>query len=505
MQILTLYSLLQDPDAVRERDRVDRSTMIAEELLLNYAYGHPDSPMLLVPNAPMANFINHGGKEEANVQIRWPEPLSKTGRLFEWAYTRSKEDIYDDNFESTNHNAWLKDHPIDVMEKSGRLAFEYVALRDIKDGEEIMIDYGDLWDDAWYKFQRRHPYARAGYFRHAIGVPEGFYPNNWLNVSDKYEIAELQDLENNPLEPGVALPMTYAHNGKAVSPKYGYVIGLPKGLSDRFLEYSERIGVIELYRKLLAEQVGFQLESDQFTTYKPGTLTNTSTSEDREMEFFAQKYKASQYKFDMHFVAAWNEAARKSVIDVLGDVGFDLALQGLGERFGYDSMTCFHASWMGMTHCDRAKMHSDIYATNDKSWNIIFPLITVEGTDAELNVMAEDMNVIIGVHYLKDVAYAMGDFGYHQTRPSRWGKDDLKESETAPIRVVFGAYCSQIDESNIAMIRHIYDGDDPAPFADQFTELPLKEVHWTQTGAATLRQPQGSGATCFCSESEDCS
>ena len=479
--------------------------MIAEELLLNYAYGHPDSPMLLVPNAPMANFINHGGEEEANVQIRWPEPHSKTGRLFEWAYTRSKEDIYDDKFESTNYNAWLKDHPIDVMEKSGKLAFEYVALRDIEDGEEIMIDYGELWDDAWYRYQRRHPYARAGYFRHSIGVPDGFYPDNWLNVSDKYEIAELQDLENNPLEPGVALPMTYAHNGKPLSPKYGYIIGLPKGLSDRFLKYSEKIGVIELYRKLLTEQVGFQLESDQFTTYKPGMLTNTSTSEDMEMEFFAQKYKATQYKFDMHFVAAWNEAARKSVIDGLGDVGFDLALQGLGERFGYDSMTCFHASWMGMTHCDQAKMHSDIYATNDKSWNIIFPLMTVEGTDAELNVMAEDMNVIIGVHYLKDVAYAMGDFGYHQTRPSRWGKDDLKENETAPIRVVFGAYCSQIDESNIAMIRHIYDGDDPAPFADQFTELPLKEVHWTKAGAATLRQPKGSGATCSCSESEDCS
>ena len=58
----------------------------------------------------------------------------------------------------------------------------------------------------------------------------------------------------------------------------------------------------------------------------------------------------------------------------------------------------------------------DIYATEDKSWNIIFPLITVEGTDPELDVMSEDMNTVVGVHYLKDVAYAMGDFGYHQTR-----------------------------------------------------------------------------------------
>ena len=38
-----------------------------------------------------------------------------------------------------------------------------------------------------------------------------------------------------------------------------------------------------------------------------------------------------------------------------------------------------------------------------------------------------------------------------------------------PIRVVFGSYCAQIDESNVAMIRHVYDGDDVSssvPFDD---------------------------------------
>ena len=77
------------------------------------------------------------------------------------------------------------------------------------------------------------------------------------------------------------------------------------------------------------------------------------------------------------------------------------------------------------------------------------------------------------MHYLKDVAYAMGDFGFHQTRPSKYYDPDDDSNDygnnTAngvPIRVVFGAYCSQIDETNVA-IRHVYDGDDPAPFADQ--------------------------------------
>ena len=45
---------------------------------MNYAFGHPDSPMLLVPTAPLANYINHGGvfesekpqSEGANVMVR---------------------------------------------------------------------------------------------------------------------------------------------------------------------------------------------------------------------------------------------------------------------------------------------------------------------------------------------------------------------------------------------------------------------------------------------------
>eukprot|EP00984_Skeletonema_dohrnii_P022933 scaffold12052_cov112-Skeletonema_dohrnii-CCMP3373.AAC.2 len=91
----------------------------------------------------------------------------------------------------------------------------------------------------------------------------------------------------------------------------------------------------------------------------------------------------------------------------------------------------------------------------------------------------------------------MGDFGFHQTRPSNYfdpsQSDGEESSAPIPIRVVFGAYCSQVDETNVAMLRHIYDGDDPAPFADQFTELPMREVHWTKTGNATLRHPEGSG------------
>ena len=481
-------------DAEFLKDQIDKSKVVATELLYNYAFSHPDSPLYLVPNAPLANFVNHGGpftshkpkSAGANVQVRWPKVGSNAARLFEWAYKQRRADHFDNDFETStldDPNPWLRDHPIDVMERSGKLALEYVALRDIHNGEEILLDYGKLWQDAWEEYSGRNAYARSSHFRHNIGVPSGFFPDNWLHVSDRYEIVEIQDLVNKPLEPGVALPMTWAHNGKP-----------------RFLVFSEKKGVIELYRKLLSEKQGYHLPSDGFGVYRPATLVNNTSDVERAMEFFAHRYKSDSWNFNMHFVAAWDESARTAIFKALGDAGFDLAVKGIGERFGYDNMTCFHSSYMGVTHCDKSKMHSDIYATGDKSWNIIFPLITVEGTDPELDVMAEDMNTVIGVHYLKDVAFAMGDFGYHQTRPINYYNPDDEQSKDdsnyaangLPIRVVFGAYCAQIDETNVAMIRHVYDGDDPAPFADQFEKLPMREKHWDRNSRmCTLSEPGG--------------
>mmetsp|Transcript_3662 Transcript_3662/g.8121 ORF Transcript_3662/g.8121 Transcript_3662/m.8121 type:complete len:584 (-) Transcript_3662:75-1826(-) len=495
------------------RNIVDKDTIVGQELLYNYAFSHPDSPLYLVPSAPMANFINHGGSkkgnkpkaEGANVQVRWPKAGTNSAKLFQWAYNQKKGSHFDTDFENIsnfdNPNPWLKDHPIDVMERSGKLALEYVALRDIYDGEEILLDYGQLWHEAWAEYSYRNPYARTSFFRHAIGVPDGFYPENWMDASDVYEIAEIVDLENKPLEPGVALPMTWAHNGKPVGSKYAYILGLEKGFSDKFLEHSEKRGVVELYKRLLADREGFTLVSDGFDVYKPGTLTNNTEAENKLMEFFAHRYHSDTWNFNMHFVSAWNEMARKDMFKGLGDAGFDIALKGFGERFGYDNMTCFHGSYMGVTHCDMSMMHSDMYATEDKAWNIVFPIVTVEGADPELDVMSEDMNTIVGVNYLKDIAYAMGDFGYHQTRPivhydpnhdmSPYGE---MMANGLPIRVVFGAYCAQIDETNVAMLRHVYDGDDPAPFADQFKDVPMREIHWDRaTETSSLAKPGGKG------------
>jgi len=47
--------------------------VIHQNLLLNYAMGHPNSTVLLLPYGPGVNYINHKGGKEANVILDWSD------------------------------------------------------------------------------------------------------------------------------------------------------------------------------------------------------------------------------------------------------------------------------------------------------------------------------------------------------------------------------------------------------------------------------------------------
>ena len=95
------------------------------QMLLNYCYGHHESTLVFLPSAPSVNFINHGGKDKANAEIRWSS--------------------------SPHHQAdWLNlsFEEITAKMKSG-LFFDIVATKDIKRGDEVLLDYGNDWVDNW--------------------------------------------------------------------------------------------------------------------------------------------------------------------------------------------------------------------------------------------------------------------------------------------------------------------------------------------------------------------
>jgi hypothetical protein len=92
--------------------------------LVNYAFSQDDSDVFMVPYAPIVNFINHNTRGSPNVFIRWSS--------------------------SRYNNRELLKLPADeLLSNKYGLMIEYVALRDLAANEEIFIDYGESWVQAW--------------------------------------------------------------------------------------------------------------------------------------------------------------------------------------------------------------------------------------------------------------------------------------------------------------------------------------------------------------------
>jgi hypothetical protein len=151
------------------------------DLIINYSFGHGNSTVLLTPYGGMVNYINHAGKERANVKVRWP-----------------LQDMVAHKMD------WLtKDIPFlrDTVDKIG-LSFEYIALRDIEEGEEIFMDYGDEWEEAWNEHVRTWTppegaedyvhtteWAKEPYFRTEKELESNPYPPNFnMMCQESYRV-----------------------------------------------------------------------------------------------------------------------------------------------------------------------------------------------------------------------------------------------------------------------------------------------------------------------------
>lgn len=54
--------------------------------------------------------------------------------------------------------------------------------------------------------------------------------------------------------------------------------------------------------------------------------------------------------------------------------------------------------------------HADLYALDEKGFNIITPLIVVNGSNPELDIVSDDTNIVVSVNYEYDTAFVMGDW-----------------------------------------------------------------------------------------------
>ena len=121
--------------AVRKHNETKATTPVAssmlarnnKQIMLNYCFGHEQSDILLFPYGPVVTHMNHQNKGKANVVIRWADT------------------------ELSNHHdaSFLERTMRKLLDQPQTLAIEYVALVDIAEGDELFLDYGDRWSNAW--------------------------------------------------------------------------------------------------------------------------------------------------------------------------------------------------------------------------------------------------------------------------------------------------------------------------------------------------------------------
>lgn len=151
-----------------------RTVPMGKQIMLNYMLGHAESSLLLSPYGPF--HYNHDSNP--NAQLQWAR-------------------------DGLGHRAELLNMSVEELgaargRKTG-LVLDVIALRDIGKHEEVTIDYGREWADAWEDHTKNwherkgmvstakadeerealfHPHA----FRHKIMMSDDIYPESWRNL-----------------------------------------------------------------------------------------------------------------------------------------------------------------------------------------------------------------------------------------------------------------------------------------------------------------------------------
>lgn len=134
-ELLQMFDIIQVEDEEgKKSDIYDKNKSRGQQLLLNYCFGHPESSLLLFPISPVVTQINHAPPEKANARLSW------SNNLF-WGNSPDLQDLTPEELSQYHHVG---------------ITLELYALRDIEQGDEVFIDYGFLWEEAWNDYMQNY-------------------------------------------------------------------------------------------------------------------------------------------------------------------------------------------------------------------------------------------------------------------------------------------------------------------------------------------------------------
>ena len=538
------------------------------QLLLNYCFGHEDSDILLFPyRGGGINLINHHHHDErANVLVQWSNPHHPA------LQTDPTKLLWGKQQETTTTRS---------------LSIQLVATQEIKPGDEILLDYGKDWHQAWQRHvdgwkpelssssytsaaqllatttttdflssfhdkddneaqQQQQEYPEnimtvchvhdgtykpcrilhttttgdsvtvilpsggggvgssvAGKenddgeeetqmeispnrvwivdrpyssdmhlkdaFRHAIGVPDDFFPLAWRRRqqrrhdeeqgkdNDDDEQPSCSFAQTKTVSPGTIRQVLWKQDQKPVS-QYCFEVGLDESVGHTLLEYANRIGVTSVFRRLLVD--GYPLP--------PGNKTRVALAGQNWLIDRPQK----EWGSNMHWISPHDESSHEEFLRALGVAGFDKTLASIGQRFGLDGLLAYHVTFIGVSHCHDGMIHSDFVNVNGKAFNLIIPLILANQTGPELVLEQDDEKKgRVGFYqYQYGVGAMVGDSMMHGTAACDY-------RPTKEMRVAATVYLADVNTQNVQTLVKSFTQVYPPP--DMTHLLEMRGKHWS--------------------------
>jgi hypothetical protein len=125
-KFLDMYNFEMDDEMDEETKEFIQSPLLTKQVVYNYCLGHKDSTILLFPYGSGVAYLNHNASQ-ANVRIQWAEHGT-----------------------SGHNETWLEKTPEDMEDVwETNLGIDYITTRPVREGEELFLEYGPEWEEAW--------------------------------------------------------------------------------------------------------------------------------------------------------------------------------------------------------------------------------------------------------------------------------------------------------------------------------------------------------------------
>jgi len=273
-------------------------------------------------------------------------------------------------------------------------------------------------------------------------------------------------------------------DGKQIS-ENAYRVDLPTKLLKELRAYANRMGITDMYRRLLVVD-GKPLH--------PGT--------ENKMDFEGYNWMVqrpkSHWASNMHWTSPADETAHDDYLRVLSAGGFDQVLEKVGTYFDLDGLSAYHLSFIGVSHCEKGFIHADVNDSGRTAFNMIIPLILQDEENeegcchpGELEILSDDETITQYYKYEYNVASMVGDNALHatascdyQTQSSSLSSSSTKDGGGGTMmRMAATVYIGDITPENVNhLLLSLTQAYPPVGNAQHL--LDRAGSHWSRTNAS---------------------